>query len=257
MTTELNIEDRRARETELIAIKGFMAMAELAQNLEVSESTVRRDLEILEEQGIVRRTHGGAIYVKSTPGLSVVYAERETAAAAEKQAIAKAVAAMIPEGQTIILGGGTTCYQVARAIAGRHINVITNSVQAAGLLLTEFATEVTLIGGYLYPRIGVALGATAAAQIENLRAGQLILSCAGLTEDGAYNANQMIVDVEQKMMQVADEVILIADHTKLGMRSVVKLCSPSSINTIVTDAAAGPEARRWLEAMNRKVVYAG
>lgn len=232
-------------------------MADLVHILDVSESTVRRDLEILEEQGVVRRTHGGAVYVKSTPGQSIVYSERESAAATEKQAIARAIAAMIPEGQTIILGGGTTCYQVARAIAGRHINVITNSVQAASLLQTEFATEVTLIGGYLYPRIGVALGATASAQIENLHAGQLILSCAGLTEDGAYNANQMIVEVEQKMMQVADEVILIADHTKLGMRSVVKLCGPASINTIVTDVAASPEARRWLEAMNCKVVYAG
>jgi len=85
----------------------------------LSESTVRRDLEVLEEQGLLRRTHGGAVYVKDTFGQRLAFADRETSAAAEKEAIAATVAAMIPEGQTIILNGGTTCYQVARALSRR------------------------------------------------------------------------------------------------------------------------------------------
>ena len=112
MALELTIVDRRARAAELLSIKGFMSLAELVQNLGVSESTIRRDLEILEEQGPIRRTHGGAVYIKDTPTHRLAFAERETSCAVEKKAIARAVLDLIPPGQTIILDGGTTCYEV-------------------------------------------------------------------------------------------------------------------------------------------------
>jgi DeoR/GlpR family transcriptional regulator of sugar metabolism len=256
MAMDLTIEDRRAKEAELIAQKGFMSLAELIQNLDVSESTIRRDLEVLEEQGTIRRTHGGAVYVKDTSALHLAFSDRETSAAAEKQAIAKAVAELIPAGRTILINGGTTCYQVAREIAGRRLNVVTNSLPIAALLSGDVATEVTLIGGYVYPRTGVALGRMAEQQLEGLRASQLILSCAALNPQGAFNPNQMMVDVERRMMEAADEVILAVDHTKLDSRSVVKLCDLDEIDVIVTDAGLVEGNRRWLEALQAKVIIA-
>jgi DeoR/GlpR family transcriptional regulator of sugar metabolism len=220
----------------------------------VSESTVRRDLEILEEQGVIRRTHGGAVYIKDSPAHRLAFADRQMSAAAEKQAIAKAVAEMIPSGHTILINGGTTCYQVARALAGRRLNVVTNSLPIASLLSTDLATEVTLIGGYLYPRTGVALGAMAEQQLTGLRASQLILSCAALNEEGAFNPNQMMVDVERCMMQVADELIMAVDHTKLSSRSVVKLCGLEAIDVIVTDSGLSAESRQLLSGLKAKVV---
>ncbi|MCK4602347.1 MAG: DeoR/GlpR transcriptional regulator, partial [Phycisphaerae bacterium] len=85
MATELNIEDRREKASQLLANQGFVSLAELVQYLGVSESTVRRDLEMLEEQGLIRRTHGGAVYVKDAPAHSLAFADRETTAATEKQ----------------------------------------------------------------------------------------------------------------------------------------------------------------------------
>ena len=252
MAAENVIGGRRAREAELLSVHGFMALADLAGQVGVSESTARRDLEILEQQGLVRRIHGGAVWA----GQKFAFAEREMTAATEKQAIADAVAGLIPENQTIILDGGTTCREIARAIAGRRISVVTNSVPIASLLSQQPQTEVTLVGGYVYPRTGVALGATAVEQLEHLHATQLVMSCAGVTEEGTFNANQMMVDVERKMMAIADEVVLAVDHTKFGMRAVVKLCGLDEVNVIVSDSGVDAGRRKWLQSLAARVVFA-
>lgn len=256
MAHELTIETRREKTSELLALKGFMSLAELGQSLTVSESTIRRDLEILEEQGVIRRTHGGAVYVKDTNNSHLAFADRQTAMAQAKAAIGRAVAAMIPPEQAVIINGGTTCFEVAKALAGMRLNVITNSVPIAALLSADLATEVTLIGGYVYPRTGVALGAMAEGQLDSLRATQLIFGCAGVCEEGAFNANQMMVEVEKKMMGIADEAILVADHTKFGKRSVVKLCELDQLDVIVTDSGADQRTRDFLAGLKAKVVYA-
>lgn len=257
MATDLGIEDRRLREAELLSTQGFMSLSELVQRMGVSDSTVRRDLEVLEEQGLVRRTHGGAVYVNDgAPGHRLAFADRQTTAAAEKKAIARSVAELIRPNGTVVINGGTTCAQVAATLAGRRLSVVTNSVPIASLLSADVATEVTLIGGYVYPRTGVALGQMAEQQLEHLHAAQLVLSCAGLTEEGAFNSNQMMVEVERKMMKIADEIILAADHTKFGMRAVVKLCSLDELNVIVTDDGADERTRSWLNALPARVIYA-
>lgn len=256
MATDSTIDHRRARAGEQLATQGYMSLAELSDVLSVSESTVRRDLEALEQQGLVRRTHGGAVYIKDAAGQAYAFADRETSAAAEKQAIGRAVAELVTDGQTILLDGGTTCCQVARAIAGRRLNVVTNSLPIASLLSAEMATEVTMIGGYIYPRTGVALGAMAEQHVAMLHAAQLVLSCAGVTQQGAFNANQMMVETERKMMESADEVILAADHTKVGKRSVVELATLDAFDRIVTDDGCDEQTRAWLDELPAEVIYA-
>jgi DeoR/GlpR family transcriptional regulator of sugar metabolism len=196
------------------------------------------------------------VFVKDTASHKLAYADRETTAHAEKRAVARAVSAMIPENQAIILDGGTTCYEVAEAIKGRRLSVVTNSVPIASLLSAYPDTEVTVVGGYVYPRTEVALGSMAVQQLDSLHATQLVMSCAGLTEEGTFNANQMMVEVERKMMAIADEVILVVDHTKFGMRSVVKLCGFDEVDVVVTDAGADAAARAWLDVLDARVVYA-
>jgi DeoR/GlpR family transcriptional regulator of sugar metabolism len=256
MATEINIEDRRAKLAEHISQKGFVSLAEIVQELGVSESTIRRDLEVLEDQSLLRRTHGGAVSIGDTATHRMAFADRETASVPEKRAIAQAVARLIPDDQTVIFDGGTTCMEVARAVAGRRLNVITNSVPIASLLSVETATEVTMIGGYVYPRTGVALGAAAEEMLGTLHATQLLLSCAGCNPEGVFNANQMMVDVERKMMAQAEEVILVVDHSKFGRRAVTKLSGWDQIDIIVTDAGVDPETRGWLSSLNTRVIYA-
>ena len=229
-------------------------MAELTALLGVSESTVRRDLEALESQGAVRRTHGGAVSLAEPPASRLGFADRESAAVAEKRAIAAAVAKRIADNETVIIDGGTTCYRAAEALAGRRISVITNSVPIAALLLGESQTEVTLVGGYLYPRTGVALGATALEALGSLRAAKLVLSCAAVNADGVFNVNEMMTAVERRMIEVSDQVILAVDHSKFGRRAIAALCDWKDVDVLVTDAEADAEMRRWLAERGVEVV---
>jgi len=256
MTSEGAIRNRRKREADLFSVKGFMKLSDLVEAVGVSESTIRRDLEILEEQGIVKRTYGGAVLIKDIPRQKLAFADREMTAAAEKRAIARAAAALIPENQTVILNGGTTCYEVARALRGRHLSVVTNSVPIASLLASQLDPEVVLIGGYVYPRTGVALGSTALAQLGKLRAARLVLSCAGVTQEGVFDANQMMAEAERAMMAVADEVILAVDHSKFGVLSLATICDIGEIDTIVTDDGVDPDTRAWLNSLRTRTVFA-
>lgn len=256
MAAEGAIGDRRTREAELLSVMGFMKLADLVSEVGVSESTVRRDLEILEEQGLVKRTYGGAVFIQDTSPQKLAFADRELAAAAEKRAIASAVAELIPENQTVILDGGTTCNEVARALVGRHLSVVTNSVPIASLLSSNLEPEVTLLGGYVYPRTGVALGATTIRQLGRLHVPRLVLGCAGLTRQGLFNVNQMMAEVERRMIEVADDVILAVDRTKFGIEALARICGVDDIDVIVTDEGADGEARTWLESLGRRIVFA-
>lgn len=258
MAIELSIEERRRKVVEFLAEQGFMSLSELAQRCGVSESTLRRDVEVLDEQKVIKRTHGGAVYLKDGWQQPLAFAERESTAAPEKCKIAQAVAQLIAPEQTLIINGGTTCFQVARLLAGRRLSVVTNSVPIASVLMGEQETEVTLIGGYLYPRTGVALGDMALRMLENLHADVLVMSCAGLVDGTAYDANQMMVEVERRMIKTAGGVILAVDHNKVGKRAVARLCGLDEIDVIVTDDGVSADQVAMLTSSGaRRVVVAG
>ena len=233
-----------------------MPLTELADALKVSASTVRRDLEILEGQGTIRRTHGGAVALAEPPSPVLSFADRVSAAATEKKAIALAVARLIGDDQTIIINGGTTCLQVAAALAGRRLSVVTNSVPVAAALLGEVDTEVTLVGGYLYPRHGVALGERAIETLGTLRAAQLVTSCAAVNPDGAFEVNEMMAAVERRMLEVSDQVILAVDHGKIDRRSIARLCAWGEVDVLVTDAGVDEAARQWIGRTGVKLIVA-
>lgn len=256
MTQEGGILERRKKASESVSMKGFMALGELSSMLGVSQSTVRRDLEVLEQQGTVRRTHGGAVSLAEPPAFRLGFADREATAAAEKRAIAAAVAGRIADNQTVIIDGGTTCYRVAEALAGRRISVITNSVPIAALLLGQAQTEVMLIGGYLYPRTGVALGQAAQEMLASLRAAQVVMSCAAVNADGVFNVNEMMTVVERRMIAVCDEVILAVDHTKFGQRAIAALCEWKDVDVLVTDDGTDAEMLRWPSEAGVQVIVA-
>lgn len=241
MAIELSIEDRRKQVVQLLEQQGFMQLSELARQFGVSESTLRRDLELLDEQGLIQRTRGGAVYVRDSSQHPLAFTDRESTAQAEKAQIARAVAKLVPPEQTLILNGGTTCFQVARELAGRRLSVITNSVPIAAVLMGEQETEVTVVGGYLYPRTGVALGEKALAMLEDIHADVLVFSCAGIADGWAFNTNDMMVEVERRMMQIAGQKILAVDHHKLGRKALARLCEVGDVDVIVTDAGASDE----------------
>ncbi len=240
-------ETRRRLLLELVAKQGFATLDELTRALAVSESTVRRDLESLDLAGQVKRTHGGAVYsgeVRTMPALE----DRLGTATVEKRAIGRSTAALVEDGESVLLDGGTTTLEVARCLAGRPVQVVTNSLPIAQLLTSSPAVDLILIGGYVYPRTGVALGPLAIATMQGIRVRKAILGAGGIVAEGVYNSNLLLVETERQMMSCGQEVVLVADHTKFGRLALAKLCELSSVQRLITDDAIPETYRTLIEA---------
>jgi DeoR family fructose operon transcriptional repressor len=248
-------ETRRKRLMELITNQGFATLEELVRGLGVSESTVRRDLEALDAAGSIRRTHGGAVVPgegRAMPALE----DRSTTAQDEKRAIGQAAAALVEDGDTILLDGGTTTLEVARALAHRPVQVVTNSLPIAQLLTASKDIDLILVGGYVYPRTGVAMGPLATATLQGIRVRHAILGAGGIVADGVYNSNGLLVETEREMMACAQDVMIVADRSKFGRISLSWLCGFDAIRRIVTDPGLPDEYRSLLTAAGVQIKIA-
>lgn len=231
------LDQRRSGVLEIIEQKGFASLRQIADEISVSESTIRRDLEYLESIGQIRRTRGGAAYVgESLSGFD----DRRNLALREKQRIGRCVADLIGPGETIILDGGTTTLEVARHLAGKSLQIVTNSLPIVNHLVSVPDIELIFLGGYLYPKTGVALGALTVAALKQIQARRLIMGVGGITEAGLFNSNSLLVEAEQQMMDSADEVILVADSSKFGHSEFARLCGLDRIHRVVVDAGLSP-----------------
>lgn len=241
------VETRRRLLVDLIARRGFATLDELVRACGVSESTVRRDLESLDSAGSVKRTHGGAVYtgdVRSMPALD----DRVSAQALEKREIGRAAADLVLDEDTVLLDGGTTTLEVARALAGRPVQVVTNSLPVAQVLAAVKDTDLILIGGYIYPRTGEAMGPLTIAALEHVRVAKVFLGAGGIVSDGVYNSNSLLVETERAMMRCGQRVIVVADHTKFGRPCLTRLCGLDEINDIVVDPGLSEPDLQFLTA---------
>src|SRR5690348_12354428 len=182
---QMLVAERRQRVLDLVSARGFVSLGDLAEAVHVSESTLRRDLDYLHQQGILRRTHGGAIYLGDGNGLPALD-ERSASQLDEKREIARAAAARIQDGDTVLLDGGTTTLEVARLLVGRSIQIVTPSLPIANLFASSRETDLVFLGGYIYPRTGVALGPLTVRMMEDVHVHQTILSAGGLTAKGLF-----------------------------------------------------------------------
>jgi DeoR family transcriptional regulator, fructose operon transcriptional repressor len=241
------VEERRNQLLEMVRMRGFASLPELADELKVSESTIRRDLEYLEEVGTARRTHGGVFYAGPSPKLPH-FDERQPAQWDKKKAIAQQATQLIENGDTVLLDGGSTTYEVARLLVGRPLQIVTNSLPVANLFAANTNNDLVLIGGYVYPRTGVALGPYANEMLSRLNVRRTILSVSGISERGFFNNNLLLVETERAMMRAADEVIVVADSTKFGRQSLAHLCSLDEVQHVVVDHDISAEWRKRITA---------
>ena len=239
-------ETRRDRLRDLVQSRGFAALGELAETLEVSDSTIRRDLEQLERDGLVRRTHGGAFWTGESDTLQVFQTRRDDHWAA-KAAIGMAAADLIEDHDTILLDGGSTTYELARHLVGRPLQVVTNSLPVAHLLSTSESIDLVMIGGCVRGRTAVAIGPMADAMLHSINVGKAFLSVAGITDRGYFNSNMMLVESEKAMLDSADQAIVVADSSKFGKVSLSRLCGLHEVHTVVTDSNV---ESRWKEHLD-------
>jgi DeoR family transcriptional regulator, fructose operon transcriptional repressor len=234
--------ERRTRLLDMIRVRGFASIEEITKEMGISESTARRDLDALEEQGAARRTHGGVVYAGGIPRIAE-FGERQPDHWAAKRAIAVSAAEAIADGETVLLDGGTTTYEVARLLVGRSLQVVTNSLPVANLFASESRTDLVLLGGYVSPRTGVCLGPYANELLGRLHVTTTVLSAAGITAEGLFNAHLLLAETEQAMLKAAGRVMVVADSSKFGRKSLTLVAPLDAINLVVSDDALSPTWR--------------
>lgn len=247
--------ERRSRLIDIIRIQGFAALEELVRELGVSESTVRRDLDALEEQGVAKRTHGGVLYAGGMPRLAE-FDDRQPAHWAAKRAIAVRAAAIINDGETVLLDGGTTTYEVARLLVGRSLQVVTNSLPVANLFASEARTDLVLLGGYVSPRTGVCLGPYANELLGRLHVTTTVLSAAGIAAEGLFNAHLLLAETEQAMLRAAGRGIVVADSSKFGRKSLTLVAGLDAVDVVVSDDGLPQEWRDFVAKAGAELIVA-
>jgi len=248
-------EQRRNQLLEMVRARRFASLPELKDALDVSESTIRRDLEFLEQQGSTRRIHGGVLYTGTSPKMPH-FEVRQPAEWRQKKAIAQRAVGLIEDADTVLLDGGSTTYEVARLLVGRPLHVVTTSLPVANLFASDPNSDLVMIGGNICPRTGVAQGPYADKMLQTLRVRKTILSVAAINEEGFFNNNLLLVETERAMMRAADEVIVVADSTKFGRQSLTHLCPLVEVNHLVVDDGIAEDWRGKITAAGVNLLLA-
>jgi len=240
----------------MLETRDFLDLITLCRELDASESSVRRDLDILESEKALRRVYGGAVPMPSPGSSPFDFDEASGRLSDEKARIAKLTAGLVEDGQTVILDGGSTVAAVARELAAKSLHIVTNSLPIAESLESVRNIELTLTGGYLDPRIRVMLGPFCEQMLGALRADTLIMGIGSVTEAGFSNNNTLVVGSEQKMIQIAGKVIIVADHTKFGRGGLFLVAPLSAAHTVVSDRDLGAEHVELLRTHGVEVLLA-
>ena len=251
----ITVERRRAEIIEMLHKNGTVRVSELSRHYGISEVTIRSDLEFLESQGQLSRVHGGAI------GTGKLYAnmdltERYMTNAASKRALAKPASELIRDNDTIMMNAGTTLAYVLHEIAGKkNISIVTNSVQHALEVASFPGAKVILLGGEIDAKYQFTHGADAVAQLSQYHANKCILSVDGIDEKNGltlYYANE--AGLLRTMIEASDEVIIVADATKLGRSAFSRVGELSDVDVLVTGRKDGCEEVIALRELGATVI---
>jgi DeoR family fructose operon transcriptional repressor len=246
-------EERQKKIFDYLKKVEFASLEDLSTQLDVSVSTVRRDLTILEGGGKLRRTHGGA-RLAIPESDEFAFASRDVHQFNEKESIGRAVAKLIGPNQTVIMDAGSTVYHVAKYLEPMTPHIVTNSLPIANHYAANHQVEVIVSGGVIYPRLGVMVGPLAIHAFSEINADVAIMGAGGITLTGISNSHVLLIDIQLAMIKAARKVIFCIDHTKIGRHSLTRLCDLDQVDTIVTDAAAPPELIAQIRAKGVEVI---
>ena len=225
----------------------------------VSEATIRRDIATLHMQKQLRRVRGGAEAMSPPQVIGLAgrtFEVNETFRIREKQAIARAAVELCEDGESIIINGGTTTFQMVHPLASRRIQVFTNSFPIAEHLLKHSKNTIMLSGGTIYREQNIILSPFENDVTRNFYARRMFMGAQGLGPLGLMEADPLLIQAEQKLIGQADELVVLADSSKFAQRSSLVLCALDRISTIITDEGISDKAAQMLDAADVTLVVA-
>jgi DeoR/GlpR family transcriptional regulator of sugar metabolism len=246
--------ERRERIRQLVDSRQGASVVELSRVLGVSSSTIRRDLERLEQEGRLQRAHGGATAAAAEPPVL----QRTLEHAAEKRQIARAAADLVRDGETVFLSSGTTTLEVARCLRGcQGLTVLTNALNIAQVLADDPGVTLLVVGGVLRRSEQSLVGPLVEQALADLRADKVILGIRAIHPQlGLTNDALMEVLCDRSIIRCAPQVIVVADHTKFGRVAPSFVAPVSAMHVLVTDAAADPAILAAIAEQGVRVVIA-
>ncbi len=232
----------------MVRANGAVSLRELARVVQTSEVTVRRDVRALEAEGLLDRRHGGAVLPGGFTRESG-FPQKSHLSTAEKTAIADLAAGLVGEGEAVVVGAGTTTQELARRLARvPGLTVVTNSLLVAQALAHANRVEVVMTGGTLRGSNYALVGSGAEQSLQGLRVSRAFLSGSGLTaERGLSTSNMLSASVDRALVQAAAEVVVLADHTKLGSDTMFQTVPTELITRLVTDEPPAHDERAATE----------
>lgn len=247
---------RRDEVHALVMRRGEVAADEIAREVDVSLATVRRDLAALERRGLIERTWGGA-RIHSTVKYLADFAEAAAHQATAKRAVASAAAAMVEPGMVVGLSGGTTCTELARWLRGMDVTVVTNAVNTAIELYNHGKTRVILTGGSMNAYSYELVGEMATATLHEHRLDLCFVGCSGITPDFGYSMrDRPEATVARAFKAVSARTLVVADHSKVGRRTLARFAPLAAVPNLITDRGLDPASLRMLEDAGVHVVLA-
>jgi DeoR/GlpR family transcriptional regulator of sugar metabolism len=225
---------------------------ELASQLQVSDETIRRDLDRLEKEGILKKMYGGAIKTK-TQIRELPFDEKTTIHKKEKQSICKAAANLVEDGDVIMIGNGTTPLEIVPHLANKtNVTLITHSIPVMLLAIEYFKGRVIFTGGEFRRSQKYTSGPLSERMLEMLKANKAFISAGGISlTNGITDYDISGSSVSRKMIERSDEVIVLGDHTKFGQTTFAQMCTLSEISMIITDKECPQE---WKTILAKKEV---
>ena len=259
----MHAAERETAILELIGRRGFIAFRELEREFSASPATLRRDLERLAKDGRIQRVHGGArLPDQGRPAAAehalqgVPFHENIHRHAAQKRAIGRAAATLCTRGEAVMIDGGSTTLQMCRHLQGLELQVLTNSLHIVSALLTQAGTRILVPSGTVFREQNIILSAAGEDSMPRFHAPKLFMGAASVGPQGVMQADVVLVAAERRLIDRAEQLLLLIDSSKFEGPSGNVVCALDEIDVVVTDDAIKPAHRQMLEQAGIRVIVA-
>ncbi len=226
----------------------IIKVSELSKLLDVTEKTIRGDLELLEHRGLLKRIHGGAV-IEENEGRMLPIAERQLGYSDVKLAIAKEAVKLIKPNETILMDGGSTTIAVAELLGDFPITVITNDLKIAGVLLNKSNVQLMVLGGTRIDQSSSLMGAQATEMLSRMRVNRLFFGTTGISlEHGLTVFNSIHADWKRQIIASANQITLLADASKFEKVALIQFATLDEVDEIITDSSLDESVKIKLES---------
>ena len=253
----MNITERHQLIIRKLKEKGHVSIQELSDLIKVSGVTIRKDLKLLEDKNLLFRTRGGGS-INNPYAIERPINEKELINAAEKQRIARAALSLIGDNDSIMIGSGTTVFELARTLhPSKHLTVITPAAKVTLELCNRPNIEVLQLGGVVRQNSSSVAGSYAERILEDISCGILFLGVDGIDMDFGFSITNLAeASLNQKMMECSQVLVIMADSTKFGRRGLGKICNFDEVGYVITDDKVHSGTVKLLEERGIKVIIA-